>query len=135
MTSQARIIRILAGLVAGVAGAIVLMMLGDTVAHQIVPPPAGPDVYAAANPTGPATRTLIALVLAWLVAALAGGWIAIKLSRAEWTAWAVAGVIIRSAAYLFAQVAHPLWTMAAGIAAPLLGAWLAQRLVRQRQGA
>ena len=135
MNSQTRIIRILAGLVAGVGAAVILMMISDALAHRIVPPPAGPDIYAANDPSGAATGTLIALIFGWLVAGLVGGWIAVRVSRVGWTAWAVAGAIILAAIYLFTQIAHPLWSMAAGVAAPLAGAWLAQRLVRRGEPA
>lgn len=131
MTRETRIIKILAGLVAGVGTAIVIIIIGDALAHRIVPPPAGADVYAANDPSGPATATLVGLILGWFLAGLAGGWIAVRIARAGWTAWAVAGVIILAAVYLFTQVAHPLWTMAGGIAAPLAGAWLVQRRARE----
>ena len=130
MTRETRIIKILAGLVAGVGAAVIIMILGDSLAHRIVPPPAGSDVYAANDPSGPATGTLLGLILGWFLAGLIGGWIAVRIARRDWTAWAVAGVIILSAFYLFAQVAHPVWTMVGGIVAALAGAWLAQRLAR-----
>lgn len=133
MNSQMRIIRILAGLVAGTGVAIILMMIADALAHRIVPPPAGPDIYAANDPSGPATATLVGLLAGWFISALVGGWLAVRLSRERWTAWAVAGVIMLSALYLFVQVSHPIWTMIAGIVAPLAGAFIGRRLARARR--
>jgi hypothetical protein len=131
MKSQARTIRILAGLIAGIAAAVLLMIVSEAAAHRLIPPEAGPDIYAANDPTGPATGTLVGLLAGWFVSAMAGAWLAVRIGRELWTAWIVAAVIILSAVYLFFFVDHPLWMMAAGIAAPLAGAFLGQSLARR----
>jgi hypothetical protein len=122
-----RMVKKLGGLVAGLAVAVVTIMLMEALGHRLFPPPGGPDVYATAAGASP-PATLAMVVLAWFLGTLAGSWLAVRISRAHWTGWAIAGAILLAAVYTFTTVSHPAWAMIAGILAPLVGAWLGIRL-------
>ena len=123
-------IRTLGGVAAGIAIAIVLMMVVEAIGNQLFPPPA----IDLNNPNAPAALPLanqLFPILGRFVATLVGGWFAIKISRLEWTAWVVAVSVLvgELTDYLLGQ--HQAWVMAAGIIAPILGAWIAQKLCRR----
>lgn len=122
-------IRTLAGAAAGIAVAIILMMLTEGLGHAMFPPPSvdlnNPDAPSAlpfANQLFP--------ILGWFVASLAGGWIAVQISSREWAAWLVAASVLVGALLDFSLGRHALWVMAAGVLAPILAAWLARKLPR-----
>lgn len=120
-------IRTLAGAVAGIAVAIVLMMLVEAAGNAIAPPPS----IDLNNPNAPAALPAINQlfpIIGWFIATLAGGWIAIRVSHRDWTSWIVAGSVLvgEIADYLLGR--HPLWVMVLGVLVPLVAAWLAQKL-------
>ena len=122
-------IRTLAGAAAGIAFAIIVMMLVEALGNSLFPPPSidlnnpdAPAVLPVANPLFP--------ILGWFVATLIGGWLAIQISSREWTAWLVAASVLVGALLDFSLGRHAVWVMVAGVIAPPLGAWLAQRLPR-----
>lgn len=120
-------IRILAGVAAGIALAVVLIMVTEGVGYQLFPPPPV-DLQ---DPDSPATLPLVnqALpVIGWFLATLLGGWLALRLSGQRWTAWIVAAAVLAGGLVDYLLGRHTWWVMAAGIAAPIAAAWLAQRL-------
>jgi hypothetical protein len=119
-------IRKLAGLAVGLVTAIALIMVIETLGHSVVPPPAGYDMNAGSALKLPAANLMFP-VLGWFLGTLAGAVAALRISRASWTGWAVAALVLLGAIVNFAMITHPLWVMAAGIVAPLLAGWLAQR--------
>lgn len=107
--------RIVGGLAAGIG--VFLLVLGamEFLAHQIAPQ------------TG--SGTLLAIVAAaYFLSALAGGYVAARISRRSWAAWAIAGLVVTGAVLSLFQFPHPLWMQIASVAAPLLGGALAARL-------
>ena len=77
-------IRTLGGVAAGIAVAIVLMMIIEAIGNQMFPPPA----LDLNNPNAPAALPFASLafpVVGWFVATLAGGWFAIQISSRDWT--------------------------------------------------
>jgi hypothetical protein len=62
------------------------------------------------------------------LSALAGGYVAARISRRSWAAWAIAGLVVTGAVLSLFQFPHPLWMQIASVAAPLLGGALAARL-------
>ncbi|HUE78829.1 MAG TPA: hypothetical protein VMN38_04285 [Sphingomicrobium sp.] len=120
-------IRNLAGLASGLAVAIATVMVIETVGNQLYPPPTGYDMTQATALTLP-FETLIWPVIGWFLGALAGSWLAVRLSPERWTGWVVAGCVLVATIFNFALITHPLWMMAAGVLAPVLGGWIAQRL-------
>jgi hypothetical protein len=83
------------------------------------------------NPNAPAALPLanqLFPVLAWFIATLIGGFIAVALSSRTWTAWLVAASMIAGQTIDYLLGRHAPWVMAAGILAPLIAAWIAQKL-------
>jgi hypothetical protein len=124
-------IRTLAGVAAGIAVAIVLMMVTEALGNALFPPPAldlnNPDAPSAlpfANQLFP--------ILGWFVSSLAGGWLAIQVSARPRSAWLVAASVLVGELLDFSLGRHDLWVMAAGVLTPPLAAWLAQKLPRWR---
>lgn len=67
----------------------------------------------------------------WLLAALAGAWLALRI--ADWKAggWIVTAVFLAANIYNQLMLPHPLWMQIASVAFPLLGGWFGQRLHRK----
>ena len=120
-------IRTLGGVAAGVAIAIALMMLVEGLGNMAFPPPRVNlnDPNAAASL--PLANQLFP-VLAWFVATLVGGWIAVQLSGRGWTAWLVACSVLVGEILDYLLGRHSVWVMGAGILAPIAAAWIAQKL-------
>ena len=118
-------IRTLAGIAGGIAVAIVVMVIIEAIGNRIFPPMA----LGAAQPGSSAHlpfETLIFPVIGWFAGSLAGGVLAVWSSRRRWTSWPVAAAVLVGAMLRFALASHPVWAIAAGIAAPLAAAWIAQ---------
>jgi hypothetical protein len=121
-------LRLFLGLAAGVVVAFVAMTALQVVGFLVFPPPAG------LNPADPddvklmlAAASLAAkawVVFSWFAAALAGGWLARRLSRRDWGGWVIAGMIVLGGIFNLIEIPHPLWMQIATFAAPLLGGWL-----------
>ena len=120
-------LRTLLGLAAGLAVAIVTVMIVETIGHQLFPPPRGYDMTQASAEALPFS-TLVWPVVAWFAGSLAGSARAVYVSRQAWTGWAVAALVLAGTIFNFSMIAHPLWVMIAGAIAPLLGGWLGQQL-------
>ena len=120
-------LRTLMGLAAGLAVAIVTIMIVEAIGYQLFPPPRGYDMTAGSALALP-LQTLIWPVIGWFLGALAGSWLAVRLSGERWTGWVVAGCVLVATIFNFALITHPMWMMAAGVLAPILGGWIAQQL-------
>lgn len=123
-------IRMLGGIVAGMAAAITLIMIIEAIGNQIAPPPARLDLESLAEAPPLPVLTLAFPVLAALIGTLAGGFVAIRMSGRKWTAIMVAAAVFAASAFNFALMRYPLWLMVAGLAMPVIGALLALRLSR-----
>lgn len=120
-------VRNLAGLAAGLAVALIAIVLVEAVGHQLFPAPPGYDMSQSSSLALP-VETLIWPVIGWLLGALAGSWVALRISGTPWTGWAIAGLVLAATVLNFALIAHPAWMMVAGALGPVLGGWIAQRL-------
>jgi hypothetical protein len=122
-------IRTLAGAAAGIAIAIVLMMIVEAIGNQLFPPPP----IDLQNPDAPAAlpfENLIFPVIGWFLATLIGGWAAIQLSERRWTSWIVAASILVGELLDYLLGRHPVWMMVAGVLVPIAAALIAQKLPR-----
>lgn len=121
-------IRILGGIVAGMAAAITLMMVTEAIGNQIAPAPDRLDLENLAETPPLPLLTLLFPIFGWFLGALIGGFLAIKVSDRPWTAWAIAGVVLVATVFNFVLMHYPTWVMVAGLIMPILGGWLAQRI-------
>ena len=131
--------RILMGVIAGGVVAFLCVFAVEFVAHGLYPPPAGID---AADPAGQARlmeampAAAKAMVLAaWFIGALAGAWTANRIAGRSLAGWIVALLVIAAGIATMAMIPHPGWMWAGGIALPLLGAWIAERMSSRRPAA
>lgn len=125
-------LRIAGSLAAGAVAAFVTIWLLEAVGHTIFPPP--PTM----NPNDPASiaqhfpmipmGAKLMVVFAWFVGALDGGIVARLLRGPAWAPWAIAGLLVVMCLITLAMIPHPLWMKIAGIAAPLLGGFIATRV-------
>lgn len=67
------------------------------------------------------------VVAGFLLGALIGAGVALRLSQWRPSGWIVAGVIAAGGLSTVIMIPHPLWMQIAAVAAPLLGGWLAER--------
>jgi hypothetical protein len=114
-------IRTLAGVAAGIAVSIILMMLTEALGNALFPPPSvdlnNPDAPAAL----PSVNQLFP-ILGWFVASLIGGWLAIQVSAREGTTWLVAASVLVGELLDFSLGRHAVWVMIVGVLAPLVAA-------------
>jgi hypothetical protein len=122
----------LGGLAAGLAVAIFTIMLAEFVGHQLVPPPRGYDMSAGSALSLP-VENLIWPVIGWFLGAMAGAWVADRISGERWTGWAIVALVIAATVLNFAMITHPLWMMIAGPIAAILGGWIGQALPKGRR--
>lgn len=125
-------LRTVLGIVAGVLLAFAVLIGLEMAGHAAMPPPAGLD------PSKPedlkqmvAAAPLAAkawVVFGWFVAALAGGWLARRLSGKGWAGWIIAGLILLGGIANIMMIPHPLWMQIAAVAAPLLAGAIVMRL-------
>lgn len=132
--------RTILGAVAGLVVAVVTIMLVEFASHHVYPPPPGIDPNDAADmarligmlPFG----ALLMVVLAWVIGAFDGGFVAALIARGNRPRLAalvpalmvMAGVV----AMIYAIPAHPRWMSIAGLLLPIpaaiAGALLASKL-------
>jgi len=121
----------LGGLASGLAVALFTIMFVEFIGNQLVPPPSGYDMSAGSAMSLP-FENLIWPVIGWFLGALAGAWVAVRISGERWTAWAIVALVLAATIFNFALITHPMWMMIVGILAPILGGWVGQALPRGR---
>ena len=125
-------IRSLAGLAAGLGVAIVTVKAVEGIGNQLYPPPAGYDMASASAETLP-FETLVWPVIGWFLGAIAGTWVAVRVSGERWPGWAIAACVLAATILNLALITHPVWVIVAGVLAPLLGGWVGQLLPKGRR--
>jgi len=118
-----------AGIV-GVAVAMALVWLVETIGHTVWPTPADLDTgdvdvmraYVDTLPLG----AMLTVALAWFVGALAGTFAACRLGAARPLVYALAvgGVMTAGAAFNLTIIPHPPWFSALGLLGIFAGTWL-----------
>lgn len=128
------IIRLIVAVIVGVVAGGLMVFLVESIGHMIYPPPADLNL---ADPASRATMierlapgALAMVVIGWFLGSLAGALIANRIARQARAGWIVALLFIALTAFNFTVIPHPAWMIAAGIALPLLAAWIAARTVR-----
>jgi len=126
--------RAILGVLAGVVAAGAAVTLTEMLGHAIWPPPPGLNMndpaavqaYAAAAPDAAKN----AIILAWGLGALIGGFIAAKITAKAWAGYLIAGLLLVGALINLAMIPSPAWMWSGGLFAIAIGGWLAVRLAR-----
>jgi hypothetical protein len=125
------VLGIVGGLVAGIVAIILVGIVGVGATFSAPPgmDPSNPRQVMEAFSNAPIAPQL-AMMAAWLAGGLVGGLVAKTISRSGMIAWIVAALI---AVYVLLNVfvlPLPAWMQALWIAAPLIGAFLGNHLVK-----
>lgn len=131
-------LRKILGTIAGIVVAFLLILLIERIGHVFYPLPPGIDMSNAesvgrALGTVPLAAKLI-VVAAWFLGALAGAFVAGLLSRAYWSGWVVAGLVVLGGMVTIVMIPHPVWMQIAAVVAPLLGGLIAHHVGPARRG-
>lgn len=126
------VVRVILGVIFGIAVGVLLVMAGDTLNHMLWPPP--PDVQIT-NPeaireymaSAPIT-SLLGLPVTWTIAAFAAAFTAAKISARTWAGWIAGGALFAATGLNLALIPHPLWMLIAAIVAVPAAAWFGVRL-------
>jgi hypothetical protein len=130
------IMRMLMGIVAGVVVAFLCVFAVEWIGHDLYPTPAGLDLNKPADQARlmeamPSAAKAMVLI-GWFVGALAGAWVANRIAGRGLAGWIVALLVIAAGVATMLMITHPGWMWAGGIALPLLGAWIADRMAPKR---
>ena len=134
--------RAILGVLAGLATMFVVIMGIEYVGHMVYPPPPGlnpmvtEDLSAIMAVQPVAAKAFV--VVAWVVGAFAGGWVAAKISRSYPRAAAVivALMVVLGVVGMILQLpGHPRWMAALGLLLPIPAALLGARLAGPRVAA
>ncbi|MEG3146705.1 hypothetical protein U1839_18795 [Sphingomonas sp. RT2P30] len=125
-------IRKILAIVAGLVAAFLIILLVEGVDERLYPVPADLDTtdaaalgaYVFAMPM--AAKLLV--VGGWLLGALGGVWLCLRISDRRWTGWIIVLLLIAGGVANMIQFGHPLWMQAGAVIAPLLGGWIGARL-------
>lgn len=131
--------RAILGVLAGLATMFIVIMCIEYVGHMVYPPPPGLDPMvtedlAAIMAAQPAAAKAF-VVVAWVVGAFAGGWVAAKISRTYPRAAAVIVALVVMAGVvgmILHLPGHPQWMAALGLLLPIPAALLGARLAGPR---
>ena len=72
------------------------------------------------------------ILLTYVVGGFVGGYVGRAVARRDWAGWVAPALVTAAAALNVVTYPHPVWAQIGGIAAPLLGGWLAARLAPRR---
>jgi len=123
---------IVAGIIVGLASAAGIGFLGDL----LFPSGIAVERYTAAAaaeifPRLPFGAQLLS-ILSWGIATLIGALLAKKIAGRSWAAWTVAGFFVLYVLLTLLVLPMPGWMQAVAIAGPVLGGFIANRLVAER---
>jgi hypothetical protein len=120
-------VRIILGIVIGVALGFALVMAGDYLNRMLFPMPpdlqiTNPEAIRDYMASAPVT-SLLGMPVTWTVAAGAGAFAAAIIAGRAWTGW-IAGALMFAATLLnLALIPHPLWMLVAAIVFVPAAAW------------
>lgn len=120
------------GVVAGLVAAIATVFVCEAIGHAIFPPPPGIDLSDPAATADIFERipfgAKLAVVIAWLLGAFAGAWVARAIGRWTPAAWIVAALVTLGGVATLVMIPHPLWMQVSAVVLPFAGAWAATRM-------
>jgi hypothetical protein len=126
------VVRIVLGIVVGIAVGFGLVMLGDMINHRLFPPPAdvqitNPEAIRDWMATAPVI-SLLGLPLTWTIAAFAGAFAAAKIGARAWAGWIAGGALFAATCLNLAYIPHPLWMLIAALVLVPAAAWFGAKL-------
>lgn len=131
--------RTILGVIAGLVTMFIVIMAIEAAGHVVHPPPAGLDPMLAEDMAKIMMAMPVAakatVVVAWVVGALAGGFVAAKIARQHprIAAVIVAAMVMAGVVGMILQMPdHPLWMSGLGLLLPIPAALLGARLARPR---
>jgi len=128
------LVRNVLAMLAGVIVAMVLMVLLQSVAHRVYPPPPGLDF------TDPAVResimikapvgALLIVLASYFVGTLVGAWVAARLSADAplRQGYLIGALLVVASVMNLRAIPHPLWFIVANIAVVIVAAYVGARL-------
>lgn len=124
-------LRLILGILAGVVVGVIVIGLVEGVGHMIFPPPKGVDLTDPAQMRSVMSQVpvqaKIAVLIAWFLGILAGASTAnLVAGRRRWAGRATSIVLFGFALWTMWTIAHPMWFVAAAIAATLVAVTLAE---------
>lgn len=134
--------RTILGVLAGLVVMFVVIMGVEFLGHTLYPPPSGldpmkPEDLSAIMAMQP-VAAMAFVVLAWVLGAFAGGWVAAKIAREHprTAAVVVSLLVVAGVVAMIVQLpGHPRWMAALGLLLPVPAALLAARMARTRDAA
>ncbi|MDQ3056330.1 MAG: hypothetical protein M3Q96_01060 [Pseudomonadota bacterium] len=131
--------RTILGVIAGLMTMFIVIMAIEAAGHAVYPPPAGLNPMLAEDMAKIMMAMPVAakamVVVAWVVGAFAGGWVAAKIARLHprIAAVIVAAMVVAGVVGMILQMPeHPLWMSALGLLLPIPAALLGSKLARPR---
>ena len=131
-------LRTAVGVVAGIVVAWLVIVLSQLLSAALYPPPPGTDLTdpaVLADFINAAPVTAMGCVIAgYALAALLGGWVAARISRAHprIAAMIVGALVLLGVVLNYTMIPHPTWMLASGVLLTLPMAWLGARLEGRR---
>lgn len=126
------VIRLILGIIIGIAAGVGLVMLGDMLNHRFFPPPpevqiTNPEAIRDYMQTAP-VLSLLGLPVTWTIAAFVASFAAAKIGARRWAGWVAGGVLIAATGLNLVMIPHPLWMLIAAIVFVPAGAWFGAQL-------
>lgn len=135
-------VRTILGVLVGLVVMFVVIMAIEFLGHALYPPPPGLDPMAPEDLSAILAMQPVAamafVVLAWVLGAFAGGWVAAKIARGHprTAAVIVSLLVVAGVVAMIVQLpGHPRWMAALGLLLPVPAALLAARMARPRSTA
>jgi hypothetical protein len=129
---EARLLRTIGGIIAGVVVAAALVVILETIGHLIFPPPEGVDLkdpetlktLMNAIPVG----AKVAVLIAWFGGALGGGIVAKLVTKKSWSPWVITAFMLAMCGFSLTMFPHPVWMIAGAIALPVIAGFFATKV-------
>jgi hypothetical protein len=127
--------RIMLSILFGLAAAMLIIMAiewGDDILYPFpgTVDTADPAALAAVMANMPLPAKII-VVAGWLLGALGGAWLALRISDRQWTGWVIVAAVVVGGVTNLIALPHPLWMQVCTFLMPVLGGLIAMRWHRK----
>lgn len=119
------VVRIILGIIVGIALGLGCVIAGDWLNHQMFPPPP-PEQWREYSLSAPFYK-LIGLPIAYTFAALVAAFAAAKIAARVLAGWIAGGVLVAGTFANLVMVTHPLWITIACVVFVPAAAWFGAR--------